>query len=436
MSASSSPPPGEPEPVDAEFEPAAPDGAPDQPRPETPVKPIKAGLGLGGALSVIVLSGLVSGAVAYAVISFMPSAGPASDAPDLSAFERRIAALETSPQPSGFDPSPLEERLGALEADQARMTALTDRLDSLEASLETGGIPTSEAGAVSAPEGYAQLTQDVADLRARLDQNEAADAQLLSQIQALATATPQDAANTDDQAAFSRQLADLSDRLTIIREDLERQAQALDALSAGQSAPFDPSGLEAALASLSERLDETDGRLGQLSQSSQSADLQTLSARALALSALGDAASRATPFEAERAALARVWRGQEDVIALEGPARSGVPTLNDLARQFPGNEIRSAAGTGALLFGLIKTRPSEDQAGEGPAALTTQAERRLAANDLAGAIGLVERLEGEPAQAAQAWLIAARERQRVNAHLDRLRTDLTALSASQGVDPT
>lgn len=436
MSASSSTPPGEPEPVDAEFEPAAPEAATDKLRPEKPQNPVKAGLGLGGALSVIVLSALVSGTVAYGVISFIPRAGEAVDAPDLSAFETRIAALENAPAPTRFDPSALENRLSAIEADQARVSELTDRLDSLEASGGSGAESESEAGAGIAPEALSQLTQDVTDLRARLDQNEASDAQRLTQIQALATATPQQVPNTDDQAAFNRQLAELSNRLSILREDLDRQARDLDALSAGQAAAFDPSGLEAALASLSTRLDETDGRLATLSQSSQSADLQTLSARALALAALGDAASRATPFEAERAALARVWRGQEDLIALEGPARSGVPTLNDLTRQFPGNKIRSASGTGALLFGLIKTRPSEDQAGEGPAALTTQAERRLAANDLAGAITLVERLDGAPAEAAQAWLITARERQRVNAHLDRLRTDLTALSASQGVDPT
>ena len=48
-------------------------------------------------------------------------------------------------------------------------------------------------------------------------------------------------------------------------------------------------------------------------------------------------------FEAERAALARLWRDNADLEALAPVARAGVPTLDQLAANYPGSAIREAS---------------------------------------------------------------------------------------------
>jgi hypothetical protein len=162
-----------------------------------------------------------------------------------------------------------------------------------------------------------------------------------------------------------------------------------------------------------------------------------LAARALALTALRDVAMSGESFEAERAALARQWRGNADLAAMESVARAGVPTLEQLREDYPGRAIRDAAGPCRIFFGLIEVRQAEPGTGEtGPLAITALAEDRLAQNDLDGAVALTERLEGEALAAARDWLVAARARQTLNLQLGRLRQALAEDAAAQGEDPS
>jgi hypothetical protein len=162
-----------------------------------------------------------------------------------------------------------------------------------------------------------------------------------------------------------------------------------------------------------------------------------LAARALALSALREIAMTDEGFEAERAALARVWRGNADLEALASVARAGVPTFDQLRADYPGPAIREAAGPGRVFFGLIavrQTNSTEDAAG--PLALTALAEQRLAETNLDAAITLTEQLDGAALDAARDWLIAARARQDVNRRLTRLRQSLADEAAAQESDPS
>ena len=68
--------------------------------------------------------------------------------------------------------------------------------------------------------------------------------------------------------------------------------------------------------------------------------------------------------------------------------------------------------------------------------MTALAERRLAANDLVGAVTIAERLEGDALETVRDWLIQARARLDLDQRLQSLRDALAATAAEQGSDPT
>ena len=208
-------------------------------------------------------------------------------------------------------------------------------------------------------------------------------------------------------------------------------------------------GLQAQIADLSEALDETRALARSASSAAEGAaqaaasrpesgqDDRRLAARVLALTALRDVAATGEGFEAERAALARLWRDNADIAALNSVARAGVPSTGQLAEDFPGQAIRDAAGTGRVFFGLIEVRQSRAAADStGAMALTALAEDRLADGDLDDAIALTQQLDGEALSAARDWLISARARQDLDRRLARMRQALADDAAALGTDPS
>ncbi len=449
----------EPEPVDAEFEPAPPENA-------APTRS-KSGLSLGMALGVFVLASLAGGAIGFGGARTFPA--PAEI--DLSGADAERAALTEHI-------GTLEDRLAALEnapaptAESSRNTRslqdLTARLDTLESDIEAGNLATPASSA------SAEAVADLTSLLARLDALEAAAAlpreafdassleQRLSALesgqtdlgnQLLAALQQGPSAAAPDLEAIN----DLAGRIAALETAAAQTAQTAssapsDALMATLTARIET--LESALQdtrdlaetarsasqtaqSSADRAQEIAGDAAQSAAADTSEDDRRLAARALALTALRDRAATGEAFEAERAALARLWRENPHIEALSANARAGVLSIDELAETYPGDEIRNAGATVNRLWGMIELqRVDPDSDESGTLALTALSEERLGEGDLETAITITERLEGDALDAARDWLVLARARLAVDTNIEALRADLTRLAAELGADPS
>ncbi|MBI1235522.1 MAG: hypothetical protein GC188_02435 [Alphaproteobacteria bacterium] len=414
--------PTEPEPVDAEFEPA--DDA-----PQTPAKR-KPG-GIGGYFLTFLIAALAGGGLGGWIAWTLDrtSAEPAG----INRLEARLSELESAPGPAVFDASGLEARLSDLESapepDAIDLTAIEARLDALEAAASAGAADPD-------------LTNRLAALETSVEQNAALAHQALDQLGALsggvdpavltaldarlsALETASSSADVIDLSPIETRLAALESIEIPVQADiapLESRISALEAIPAA-----DLTGLTGRIEALENRLAERAERRADGATSDRQ-----LAARSLALVALIEAARSGQSFEAERAALARLWPGPAALDALAVHARSGMPDRETLANTYPRQEMEDAIGTNRVFFGLIEVRPSSG--GEtGPLARVALASERLDRADLAGAVLLTEQLEGPALEAAQGWLVQARARLATDAALDDLRA---ALAAEAEADPT
>ena len=424
----------DPEPVDAEFEPATDlpgqDGFPAG----------RKGLGGASVIALFVLATLAGGGLGFAGARYFPGTSTS----DAGAASERAALTETI--------TALETRLTAIESDgaaQAVRTALAQpvaainaRLDALEATpaaagpdlgtIETRLAALESATPVAAAGALGQIT-------ARLDTTE----QELAGLAALARQAEEAAARAGQAAIDPLLLQNLSDRLVALET-----AQDLAAVPGAPVADPQTAILAGRIDQLETALNET-RTLAQTAQTAADAAASArpstdtgqasrqLAARALALSALRDIAGTHEGFEAERAALAQLWRGNADLAAMAGYARAGVPTLDDLTSDYPGDAIRDAAGPGRVFFGLIAVRQANPgTADTGAMAISALAENRLALRDLEGAVALTERLDATSLPAARDWLIGAQARLDLDRRLLSLRQALAEAAAAQGDDPS
>ncbi|OLF80702.1 hypothetical protein AWH62_14465 [Maricaulis sp. W15] len=428
----------DPEPVDAEFEPA------DDSRAAGATAP-KRGGALGHVL-VFLLATVAGGAVGFAASRYvpaadMPDAGAAAEraalTSEITGLDTRLGALEAEDPAAAIalDIRSLEQRLATLEANGGSgsggqtvdLSAIETRLDRLEVSANDASSGTA-----------AQF--DPSELEARLAALETA----LSLTDARAQQALDASQSAGDGAALDPQVVQaLTDRIMAVEASV-------DALAAPARSDPAIAGLRQDLVALQSELDTIRGlaetardRADSAARTASSQPVDTgqasrqLAARALALTALREIARTGDGFEAERAALARLWRGQADLAAMADYSRAGVPTLSELTASFPGDAIREAAGPGRVFFGLIEVRRTDGtDSDSGPLAMTALAERRLAENDLVGAVTIAERLDGEALETARDWLIQARARLDLDRRLQALRDALAAEAAEQGSDPT
>ena len=430
----------DPEPVDAEFEPAG-----DTPPAD---KASRRGPGWTSLILVFLLSTAAGGALGYAGQTWLDNTTNPVDtgadaraalSGDLEALTARLAALENADPVSPVDDTArasIETLLTRLDALENRpvpaangapvdLTAIEARLAALENAPATDAEPvdlTAMESRLSALETGADNTRDLASQAldtARTASQSGVDPQILQnltqRIADLEAAGDQNAVAFDDPAPRIAELQAELDRLSAELAETRSlaetaQSRALDAAASAQSAADRPD--------------------------TGSADRQ-LAARALALTALREMAQTGDSFEAERAALARLWRDNADLAALASVARAGVPTRDQLEASYPGETIREAAGPGRVFFGLIAVRQTDGESdSSGPMAITALAETRLAENDLDSAITLTEQLSGPALEAARDWLIAARARQDVDQRLLSLRQTLADEAAARGEDPS
>jgi hypothetical protein len=424
----------EPEPVDAEFEPALDDNV-SSPKPNT-------GPGLPIILVLFVVAtmlGGVLGAFGGKYLLAGPEAEPSqlaemtAQAQTITGLETRLAALETE-DPTAIvraEVAPLIGRIDQLEnrqpASNTDIEALGNRVTELEAEA-------------SAPAAAVDLTAVESRLEAVESANATSDA-LLQQMLDTATSTGQPSIDPTILDNFSQRLSALETIAeTSSTETLDAPIDRGPEIAA-LTARIDQ--LETALRearSIADIAQTTATRAAQTAATNAetgSDDARQLAARALALTALRDVAGTREAFEAERAALSRLWRGNDDLAALANWSRAGVPTRNDLAQSYPGDAVREAAGPGRAFFGLIEVRRADPgDAGTGALAITALVESRLAENDLVAAITMTERLEGDALTAAQAWLLSANARLDIDEHIAYLRQSLTDQAAAQGADPS
>lgn len=423
----------DPEPVDAEFEPA------DDDMPSGP-EDSGSGSSLGSMLVVFILASLAGGALGFTGARMFPAQTDAAD-PDAAAERTAITQTVTG----------LETRLAAIEAEDPAAIA-RDTVETLEARIAT--LEAVPPGSV-----------DLGPVEARLDDLESASS-------SDASGPALDRLNALEERAATIEAAQI---------DLQGQIDAAEASSTGEVAPaIDPAilqnfterltALEAAadagpaitdssaeLAALTARIETLETALAEARAVADSARISAdqaaetiasrpagdtdaarqLAARALALTAMRDMAASGSAFEAERAALARLWRGNADLAALASFSRAGAPTIEDLAASYPGDAIREAAGTGRHFFGLLAVRrvdPEEDS--NDPLALTALAETRLANAELDDAVMLTEQLPEAALEAARSWLLDARARLETDARLASLRQSLAEDATEQGADPS
>lgn len=417
---------GEPEPVDAEFE--AVDESED-----AAAKPARRGPGWLLFIFTLLVTAVIAAAVAWALTRYVAPRLEGAPA-DTEALEQRLAAIEARLPEDGIGErvATLETRLSALSGLSDRVEELTGRVSGLE-----DAVAALEAAPAAEPGERPALPDNLAERLSQLETQAGQALQLARSLQEALT-TNQDGGGADVSAALDR-----------LRSDIESLRGRLTERAAAFSA--EDEALAGALQSVGETVGELQVRLGDIADEagqalelarnaqtgtgSETAQLRELSARALGLAALSEAASGSGPFEAERAALARVWRGQSDLAALESIARSGAPTRGELAERFPGEATREAAGGAQRFWGLVEVRPAEGAEGEGPSSIVARAERQLERGNLAGAVSAVEELEGDPAQAAADWLRGARARLEIERRLASLRSALSEAAATQEDTP-
>jgi len=428
----------DPEPVDAEFEPAD-DG-------RAPPPNARRQNGVFGHLLVFLLASVAGGAIGFGAVRYMPPATQIATDPDaatersalgqsLTGLETRLVALETADTPPDLSDS---------------LTALADRLAALESALpgnnsapiDLAAIETRLAALEAAPADPAPAGTlvDASELEARLETLETALALIDARTQqALDASQVEMGPGIDPQI-----LQAMTDRITDIEAAVDGLAPTVDTTPQLTRLTSEIAGLQSDLAAVRELAEAAQSSADNASRSIAEAPAtdtglasRQLAARALALTALREIAQTGDGFEAERAALARLWRGNADLAAMADYSRAGVPTLGELTTGFPGDAIREAAGPGRVFFGLIEVRRTDgSDTDTGPLAMTALAERRLAENDLVGAVTIAERLEGEALDTVRDWLIQARARLDLAARLQSLREALAASAAEQGSDPT
>jgi hypothetical protein len=277
------------------------------------------------------------------------------------------------------------------------------------------------------------------ELAARLDRVDAAVRRVAATVAALQA---QPAASAGDLAALRQQLGTVAGTVAGL-------GKRVGAVEKAQPAG-DIAGLQRRLGQLSDAVADLAKRQGALADAAQAQAARAAgdAALMLAVAQIRDALAAGRPFAAPYATLARVARGRPDlerpVQPLSEPAKAGVASRAALAaglRRLAAAVTPGTLGTptpppaensrtGAMLArlrGLVTIRRIDGAAlAGGPAPAVAEAQRRLAAGDLAGAAAALAALSGAPAEAAAPWLRQVRQRLAAEAALRQVEAAVAA----------
>jgi hypothetical protein len=323
------------------------------------------------------VAGLIGGLIG--VIAAALSSGGVS--PDVASLEQRVAKLESAPRPAPDDNAiaAMESRVAGLEDNEkknaAKLSQLSDRVASLDTSLDSLAKSAEEGGSVADAAALTGMEKAIAELKAKL--NALAEAQL----------------GTADATVSQPELATLTERLKKLEAVLPELAGTIDKEATGAKS----AALAIAFANL--RAAVSDGR-------PYAAELDTITALAPALGDLG---------------------------VLPAYAEKGIPTVAELARAFAevSDQARAASAApadGSVVGSVIASAQSlvtirridEAPAGEGAEATLSRAQKALDHDDLAVAVKEVETLQGKQREAFASWLGEAHARLSAGEALTRL----------------
>ncbi|TRO97075.1 hypothetical protein FKB34_00230 [Glycocaulis profundi] len=405
---------GEPEPVDAEFEPADPPG--NDPKTKAS-KPKKRGPGWIAFVFFVLLAAAIGGVTAWALERYagplLPELGfdrPVTAAPDMAPLEQRLAALEAREPETGEDPrvEALEARIAELEArpepepgeiDETALSDVRAEIDALRADMADLGAVTEDGAAELIETRLSELRDLVAEARTAANE---AETQAQSAL-AAAEGRPAESAER-----LQSNFAELSQQVSDLRADLR-----------GRFADFD-----AEREGLSSEMDALAADIAELRRAGPREGASPQAGRAAAYLLMAEAARSGEGFEDERAALERAWQGRSELRELRGPARSGVPSRAALLAAFPRETLESGEdGSDRVLFGLVTLRQSGEERDQARAAPRGEVEAALAAGDLDAAVRAAERADPIPG-ALESWLDGARARIALDAALADLRRAL------------
>ncbi|KAA5802312.1 hypothetical protein F1654_10810 [Alkalicaulis satelles] len=390
------------EPVDAEFKPV--DSEADTPPAR---RSLLGWLKLAGFVAAAAILGGLGGWVAGRV-------APAPEPADLSALEARLDALEQDAWPIVPDLErvldSLDDRLTALEASGPADALRAEALEQLV--RDAAGLAERVSALEEAGPGEGADEAALEALESRLREAEAASAERLDDLETrLAALAAGEAGDTADIAAalapLQRRLGELDARIATVQSE------------AG-AAP-DLSALTSRLDAMAERIEAAERLARSASETAAGPAAPDHARRALAYTDLAEAAVRSGPFALELAELRRAWPGAPGVQRLNAHARNGAPSRERLIASFPETALRDASGETQVWFGVL--RVARQSQAPGPA---DAARAALDEGDLAGAVSVIEALDGPAMEAAAEWLTGARARLDIEAAISALRDALQA----------
>jgi hypothetical protein len=345
--------------------------------------PPKAGI-RRGALWLVVgavaagAAGIIVGGIWLA--RFGPQGEPPSAlGPRLEAIQSELRQLTGRPAPTATDPSQLSD----LSKRLATAEEVLKRLDNL-------------ANRTGTSEQTAQPFKELSSRIGAMEQSLGAIEEISARISKLETAVAAGRAGTGD--------ADLGGRVAAAEAKLDQQ-----------------------FATLARRLDEIDVRLAETVKRSVSnemaVDTQASAAvdRAVRLAVLAAALNtqveRGQPFAAELAAIKAVVTDQSQLAPLESLAASGVPSAAVLAGELSSLMPAMLAATTSnaaddTVLGrlqnsaerLVRIRPVNATAGDGPRSVLALIETKAAQGDLGGAVTEFAKVPPSVRAAATAWI--------------------------------
>lgn len=448
----------EPETVDAEIvdeteEAAADSSATPEPEPEPSAdEPAKKSTGTGfkgtGGLSVgLILLVVLVLTLGFALISHFWS-GPDDEAPVAgldSAPPAITAEIEGAPDEETIDEAAEEagDPAPAIVAESPAATAQKPAETAQSKTANDADSMKSAAGAQSSEdeptmEELAAQRREAAAERARLRREQAqaeADDAAPEIVSAEETGTADEAAPETAADDTQPSASDDSDRAAtgnLVSAELLTEQRRANARQAEEIAELRQE-LDQAIAEQDrkseERIAELEERIAKI-QSQDIAAATKQAAMALAVSNLQRQMYSGRPFADQLAVLEKLTGPSQSVRSLKEYADEGLPPMTYLQYQFLEASRQSLAAarreeaSGPLgefwanFTGLFTVRKKGARSGDNPSAIISRAEASLDDGDIEAALRELSMLEGEPAEAFEAWMEEARARLAADQLLD------------------
>lgn len=432
---------GEPEPIEAEFEPAqSQEAAGSKPAASKSMRRrqitwVELGVGL-------VISSLAGAGIATVMNG---GGGGISTGP----LARDVSSLGSEQQALAARADEVSQELVAL---RARVDSQADELSARQAGEQSLRLDLEEAiGQIGV------LTGEGDDAGFESVSSNTPLGRLLGRIDALEETIEEESSSPQTTRQMQRSLRNLSQRVEALDEasvDLttasERRRASIAALEQGlerMQAEFNQMREQfASVESVESELGAVRQSVADLAESAEDERAPIIAAaeesRAIrAIASLESAANKGGAFVQQHRTIATLYPDDPDVEALREIARRGAPTLEQLRTSFERASDRAeriAAGQvndgwgwlrGAM-SGIVTVRRTD--ADDRTLDVLARAEDALSAGDVGAAIGALETLEGEAAAALSDWVESAERRAEVDDRLAAINERLLTSDAETG----